>query len=123
MAAILATRHERVVLILNHRFNLGVRLCEIPAGTLRSGEDPMRAGKRELREETGYEATSCHLVAQFYSSPGVSDELVHLFHAECATTVQDQKLDNAEEIAVGEFDVDQVRDLVATGGIRDAKTL
>lgn len=56
-------------------------LLEIPAGRLHPGEDPSVCGLRELREETGLEAGSVAPLGVFHPSPGVFDEVIHLFLA------------------------------------------
>ncbi len=56
-------------------------LLEIPAGRLHPGEDPSACGLRELREETGLEAGSVVSLGVFHPSPGVFDEVIHLFLA------------------------------------------
>ena len=55
---------------------------EIPAGRLdQEGESPLVAAQRELAEEIGKAAARWEPIKTFYSSVGMSDEVVHLFHA------------------------------------------
>ncbi|MCE5319238.1 MAG: NUDIX hydrolase, partial [Parachlamydia sp.] len=62
--------HEHILLIRNQRFAVGKELWELPAGTLEKGEAPLETAKRELIEETGYEAAEMEPLTQFYTSPG-----------------------------------------------------
>src|SRR5262245_21016055 len=76
---------DRVCLLRNHRHTIGQTLWEIPAGTLEPGEPIESAAHRELAEETGYRAAELRLLHRFYPSPGVLDEVTHLFVAERLT--------------------------------------
>ena len=57
------------------------RLLEIPAGRLDAGEEPAACGRRELAEETGLSAATLSPLGILHSSPGVFDEVIHLFLA------------------------------------------
>lgn len=72
---------NRVVLVRQWRHAVGEELLEIPAGTLEPGEDPAACAHRELVEETGYRAGRLEPIASFYTSPGFTDERLHLFVA------------------------------------------
>src|SRR5438270_927089 len=72
---------EHVCLLRNYRFPLSETLWEIPAGTLEPGEDVRHAAQRELAEESGYRAGSCEKLTAFYPSPGVLNEVLHVFVA------------------------------------------
>jgi ADP-ribose pyrophosphatase len=85
--AILAVDDEdRVLMVRQWRVAAGQALLEIPAGTLDvaddgSIEDPDLAARRELEEETGMRAGSWRLLARFYTAPGFTSELMHLYLA------------------------------------------
>lgn len=64
-------------------------LLELPAGKLDLGEDPLEAGKRELREETGAEAARYESLGELYPSPGYCGEIIHLYAATGLTFGQD----------------------------------
>jgi 8-oxo-dGDP phosphatase len=72
----------QVLLIRQYRHPAGHLLWEIPAG-LRDvpGEPPHRTGERELREETGYAARTWHVLAESFTSPGISTERVIVYLA------------------------------------------
>lgn len=80
--AILAeTSRQQVVMIRQYRWAVGATLWELPAGKVDAGEDPASAARRELHEETGYEARHWSLIQEFYPSPGYTDEKIYLYYA------------------------------------------
>jgi ADP-ribose pyrophosphatase len=72
---------DRLCLIRNQRHAVGETLLEIPAGTLNPGEAPEDTAIRELAEETGYQANTWKKLTEFYPSPGILSERMHLFLA------------------------------------------
>jgi ADP-ribose pyrophosphatase len=113
---------DKVVLVKQFRLAAGDELLEIPAGTLRRGEDPDECAKRELIEETGYEAGELEPLAEFFLAPGYSTELMRLYLARDLKRVG-QRPDADECIRVVEMGIAEAWGLVAKGGIRDAKTI
>lgn len=72
----------RVLLIRQYRHPAGRLLWEIPAGLRDVAGEPLpAAARRELREETGYTAREWHVLADCYSSPGISTERLRIFLA------------------------------------------
>jgi ADP-ribose pyrophosphatase len=73
---------DRALMIRQYRHPAGRLLWELPAG-LRDhpGEPLVEAAKRELLEETGYQAATWHSLVDHYSSPGISDERLRIFLA------------------------------------------
>lgn len=72
-------------------------LVEVPAGLVDEGETPEQAGRRELREECGLEADSWQELASAYSSPGFTDERIHVYLATGLRQVEGQDPDPAIE--------------------------
>lgn len=121
--AILPVDHQgQVCLIENVRVTAGRALYELPAGTLEPGEDPRAAAERELAEETGYRAGQVELLARFFTSPGVLDELMYLY---LATGLQAglPAREAGEDIHNRLVPWDQAMAMVRQGQIEDAKTL
>lgn len=71
----------RVLLIRQFRHAAGRVLYELPAGTTEPGEPPLRCARRELAEETGYEAKHWKRLCAFYPAPGISTERMVLYRA------------------------------------------
>src|SRR3954463_10104531 len=71
----------RVLLIRQYRYAAGGFLYEVPAGRLDAGEDPKSCAERELKEETGCSADQIDYLTTIYTTPGFTDEKIHLFMA------------------------------------------
>ncbi|MGP1272480.1 MAG: NUDIX hydrolase [Phycisphaerales bacterium] len=114
--------HGGLVMVRQPRAAIGERLVEFPAGTLEPGEDAGACAPRELREETGYRAATLLPVGRFYTSPGMSDELMHAFVASGLTLIgQDQEDD--EDIEVLTVTPSQAHMLFGEQGLLDGKSL
>jgi ADP-ribose pyrophosphatase len=111
-----------VCLLRNRRLTVGETLWEIPAGTLERGEPPEMAAVRELSEETGYRANRWRKLAEFYPSPGILSERMHLFLARDLTPGP-LHLQPDEELEPKVVDWSEALSWTLDGTIRDAKTL
>ena len=122
-AAIVPMKDERtVILIRQFRLAAGGFIYEIPAGKLSPGEDPRLCASRELEEETGYRAGTIERLETFFTAPGFTDEVMHLFLA-AGLTKTAQKLDHDEVLEVVEMPLEQAISRIRDGTIRDAKTI
>ncbi len=72
---------DRILMIRQYRHATGGELLEIPAGKLDAGEAPEACAVRELEEETGYRAGRIEKLGAIWTSPGFTDEIIHLFAA------------------------------------------
>jgi ADP-ribose pyrophosphatase len=97
-------------------------LWEIPAGTLHQGEEPEACARRELAEETGYSPERLEHLTSVYLAPGYSTEMIHLFVARGLAAAA-LNLDHDERIRTVALEFDRVLDMIATGEIKDAKTV
>jgi ADP-ribose pyrophosphatase len=111
-----------VTLIRQPRPAIGQHLIELPAGRLDPGESPENCGRRELLEETGLAAETFQSLGFIYPSPGIFDEVIHLFIA--TGLVQNSPAPEADE------DIEPLRIPVAEavrmahqGLITDSKTI
>lgn len=111
-----------MVFVKQYRYPVGTVLYEIPAGKLDPGEDPLHCAVRELSEETGYEAGTWEYLTSIVTTPGFSDEVIHLYAARDLTKKQ-QHCDEDEFISLQVLSPQQVREMVLQGDIYDGKTL
>jgi len=112
----------KIVLVRHYRYAPDTWLWEIPAGILEPDEDPQDCAARELAEETGYRAGRLKPLATLHSSPGFSDEVIHLFLAE-ELKPGEAKPDPGENLDVGIFNISEAVEMIARGEITDSKTV
>lgn len=112
----------RVTLVRQFRDPAKARLLEVPAGTLRQGEEPATCAERELKEETGLSAASFERIAGFYVSPGYCTEFIHVFLATGLNGGTPQT-DEDEFIEVVVLPLEEALGKISSGEIRDAKTV
>ena len=111
-----------VVMVRQYRKAAGRALLELPAGVIDGDEPPPAAARRELREETGLDATDLTELGAFFASPGSMTECIHSF---LAWGLYDHPLpaDADERISVERVPFRDAVALARSGGIGDAKTL
>jgi ADP-ribose pyrophosphatase len=121
-ACVLPVRDDNVILIKQFRYPLSNNIIEIPAGIIEGDEDPYSAARRELKEETGYVSSNMKKIISFHSSPGFTNEKLHLFIAR--DIIQgEQELDTDEDIELLEISLNKSIDMIIKGDIVDAKTI
>lgn len=98
-------------------------MLEIPAGKLEAGEKPLDCAKRELAEETGFEAEIWKEMLDFYPSPGFCNEQIFLFKAEKLSHTKFSVCDPDENIALLSYPPSEALELIKQGKIRDGKTI
>ncbi|MEZ6087761.1 MAG: NUDIX hydrolase [Pirellulaceae bacterium] len=113
---------DQVVLIQNTRPSVHRTLLELPAGTREPSESPETTAARELIEETGYTAGKLTLGLQFYASPGITDERMHLFIAEDLEEGEHAR-EPGEWIQNQIVSWDQIDQMFDRGEFEDGKTI
>jgi ADP-ribose pyrophosphatase len=122
VAAVPVLEDGRIILVRQFRYPLGKYILELPAGKLDSNQSPAETMHRELEEETGYRAGELSYECGFYSTPGVCDEVIHLFIARSLTPVV-QRLEEGEHITVEMHTLEECLREMGTGTIADGKTI
>ena len=116
------TNEGEVICVRQYRYAIGQMLLEIPAGKLDyKGEDPLSAAIRELREETGAVADRMTYMGEFFSSPAILDERIHMYLAE-GLTFGDTDFDEDEFIETVRIPLGELFDMIMDGKIIDGKT-
>ncbi len=113
---------DRVLLVQQFRLPAKKMLWELPAGRLDPGETPLKAAKRELKEETGYHARKWTKLASYWPSPGYVAEKMTLFLATELTAGEQRPMDD-ERIECRWFSHRELADMIRKGAIEDGKTL
>lgn len=113
---------HHILMIRNQRYPIEKELWELPAGCVNVGELPRETAKRELIEETGYQAGHMDFLLNFYTSPGFCNEIIYAFVARDLTFVG-QALEEGENIVVEKIAFSKAIDMIQHGAIEDAKTL
>lgn len=113
---------KRILLVKQFRLPAEAELWELPAGRLDPDETPLDAAKRELREETGYDAKTWTPLVSFWASPGYVAEKMNLFLAENLTAGENEPMED-ERIEMRWFDAEEVGTGIHNGTIIDGKTI
>ncbi len=116
------TEENEVIMVRQFRKPIEDCVLEIPAGKLDAGEDPKMCAIRELKEETGYEAENMEFLVDFYSSPGFTDEKIHIYFA---TGLKNGKAepDENEYIDIEKYKIEELVQMIKDNDINDAKSI
>lgn len=111
------TPDDRLVLVRQFRYGIDEFSLEIPGGVMEPGEDPVTAGLRELREETGYAGSSAVLLGSVNPNPAIQSNRCHFVFVDGAVCAHELEWDADEEIRVLTEPVARVFALAHAGGI------
>jgi ADP-ribose pyrophosphatase len=111
----------QVLLLKQYRYAVGGTLYEIPAGRLEPGELPEACARRELLEETGCTAEFLAPLTSMFTTPGFTDERIHLFLATGLTRGESHR-EADEFIEIETVALSVALQMVERGEIQDAKT-
>lgn len=122
IAAIPIDNEDNVLLVRQYRTPAGRDLLEIPAGGIDPGEDPEATVIRELQEEIGYKPGKLVRLGGFFSAPGYATEYLHVY---LATGLTPSRLhaEDTDEIELVKVPLTEVRGLISSGQIEDAKSI
>jgi ADP-ribose pyrophosphatase len=112
----------QVLLIRQYRHAAGGMIWEVPAGVLEDGETPDACARRELEEETGAHAATVEHLTTVFTTPGFTDERIHLF---LATGIEpgDARPASDELLTVEARPLSQVLGMIRDGEITDGKSI
>jgi ADP-ribose diphosphatase len=113
---------NRLLLIQQYRYATKTFLWELVAGRMDPGESVKRAAARELREETGYRAKKLSVFLDVFPTPGFLEERMYILLAEGLTAGPAQPEED-EKIISRAFTIDELKQMMKTGKLRDAKSI
>ena len=113
---------ERIMLVKQFRLPAEKDLWELPAGSIDPGENALQAAKRELREETGYQAKKWVKLISYWASPGYVAEKMNVFLA-LDLKAGEQHLMGDERIETRWFSRKEIKKMIRAGKMEDGKTL
>lgn len=122
VAVVPITQEGKIVLVRQYRYPIGKTILEVPAGKLDKGEEPDDCARRELEEETGYVSKNIRRLQSIYTTPGFTDEVIHLYIAD-ELILAKQCLDEDEFLAVEMYTKEEVKVMINDGTITDAKSM
>lgn len=117
---------DHVILVRQYRYAVDRWVWELPAGTLKPGEDPEAGAVRECEEETGLAAGRAEALGAYYPTPGYCDEKMNVFKLTGLAAPVGRPAaspDEDEDLRARAFSLDEVRAMIARGEIVDLKTV
>ena len=112
------TKEQSYIMVKQYRFGTSKFELEIPGGIIEEGEDPLKAGIRELKEETGYIGTNPKYLGHIDPNPAFQTNKCHTILIENCQKVEEQNLDPGEDIMVEVIPDDDIQKLIDEGTIR-----
>ena len=114
------TPEKKIIVVDQYRFGRRRVATEIPAGMIESGEDPKIAGQRELLEETGYSTETWKSLGWVEPNPAFLNNRCYQFLALDARKTHEPTLDKGEAIQVRELTLQELKEEIRRGKIRNS---
>ncbi len=112
----------KILLVKQFRKPMEEAYLELPAGKLENHLTPLQNAQKELEEETGYKCEHLRFLGAFASSPGYSDEMIHLYVAE-GLYEGEKGGDDDEFIDIIRVSEDEFMEGIKNGTIKDLKSI
>ncbi len=117
------TTDEQIVVVRQYRFGIAEFTTELPAGLVYPGEPHRDAAVRELREETGYTSNDWVYLGWVQPNPAYQNNRLHQWLARDVRLTDPCQLDEGEDIAVSLLTMEEARQEIATGRMRNSLAL
>lgn len=117
------TKDNEVLLVKNYSYIHNKMLWELPAGYMEKNDTPEKTARRELLEETGYEAGSFEYLGEIYDKPGRTNKISHTFLARNIKKTSKLKLDEGEKITVHKVKIDKLMKMIEKNEIKTSDAL
>lgn len=108
------TTENKIILVRQYRHGIKQDVLEIPGGVIDSGETALKAAKRELLEETGYEFERFEKISELFPNPATSNNITTTYLATGGKKVGEQQLDDQEEIEIHLASIEEVKELLVS---------
>ncbi len=114
--------NKEIYMVRQYRKPIEKVTLELPAGKLDEGEDPKTCAERELGEETGLKAAEIRHLISVHSTPGFSNEVLHMYLA-TGLSEGDAHSDEDEFVSSEKYKLNELIKMIMRGEITDAKTI
>ncbi len=114
---VVLTEDNQLVFVKQHRLGTGEITIETVAGLMDGGESPEVSARRELREETGYQAGELLLLKKLSANPAIMSNHIYFYLARNARKIASQELDHAEDIEVITVTEEEALHMISDGRI------
>ena len=114
------TADRRVVMVMQYRHGVDDFTLEVPGGLIDPGEAPLEAGRREMREETGYDSDDVVPLGVVHPNPAIQSNRCHTFLARGVALAGEVSFDTTEETEVVLVPLDEIPELIKSGVITHA---
>jgi ADP-ribose pyrophosphatase len=118
--AVAITEDNKILMVRQYRHAAQIVSLEIPGGVIDGDESPEHAIKRELLEETGYRFDDIEPLCIVYANPSTANNHTYGFLARGGKKVQGQSLDEHEELVVEEYNIAEIKQMLANNEIKQA---
>lgn len=117
-----AASDPQILMLRQYRYAAGGPIWEVPAGRVDPGEDPEACARRELLEEAGATARRLERLTTIYTTPGFTDERIHLFAA-WGLSVDQHRREPDEFMELAALPISRVLAMMRSGEMADAKSM